>query len=163
MDYIPDVFKKPILILGCGNILFGDDGFGPAVIQHLEKHYKIPENICAIDTGTGVRELLFDIVLAEKKPEKIIIVDAVDTSQKPGEIFEIEIDAIPHNKVDDFSMHQVPTSNLLKELKNFSNVDLTVIVCQVKNIPELVKIGLSEEVEKSIPEACNLILKKAGG
>ena len=83
-DYIPDVYKKDVIILGCGNILFGDDGFGPEVIKYLEENYDIPENICAFDTGTGVREILFDIVLAEKKPQKIIIIDAVDVGKKIG-------------------------------------------------------------------------------
>ena len=159
-DYVPDVYKKDVVILGCGNILFGDDGFGPEVINYLEANYSIPENVCALDTGTGVREILFDITLSEKKPKKIIIIDAVDVGKIPGELFEIEIDDIPMNKIDDFSMHQVPTSNLLKELKDSTKVDVSVIACQVKVIPDIVTMGLSNEIQKAIPLACEMVMEK---
>lgn len=36
MNYVPKCYKKSVLVLGCGNILFGDDGFGPAVVEHLQ-------------------------------------------------------------------------------------------------------------------------------
>ncbi len=40
---LPDFCRKPILILGCGNTLFGDDGFGCAAVEYLETHYALPE------------------------------------------------------------------------------------------------------------------------
>jgi len=159
VDFIPDVYKKPILVLGCGNVLFGDDGFGPAVVEYLEKNYNIPENVCVMDTGTGVREILFTITLSEQKPKKIIIVDSVDVGRLPGEIFELSIDELPENKIDDFSLHQIPTSNLLKELKEFCKVDIKVIAVQVENIPQTVKPGLSKTLIDSIPKVCDIILK----
>lgn len=158
-DFIPDCYKKPILVLGCGNILFGDDGFGPAVIEYLEQNYKIPEDVCLMDTGTGVREVLFTIILGEKKPKKIIIVDSVDVGRSPGEIVEISIDDIPKNKIDDFSIHQLPTSNLLKDLQNLCKVEVIIIAAQVESIPKMVKPGLSESLVNSIPKTCEMIIK----
>ena len=159
-DFIPEIYKKQTVVLGCGNILFGDDGFGPAVIEHLERNYKIPDNIFVLDAGTGVREILFDLILSERKPRKVVIVDSVEIEGKePGNVFEIPIEAIPDNKIDDFSMHQLPTSNLLKELKELCDVDVTIIACQTKHIPGEVKRGLSSEVRDSIPEVCNIIMK----
>ena len=111
---IPDIPDKNVIVFGCGNILFGDDGFGPRVAEELIKNYPLPENVGVINTGTGVRNILFDIALSEKKPERIIIIDAIDAGKTPGEIFELPIDEIPEKKIDDFSMHQLPTSNLLK-------------------------------------------------
>ena len=162
-DYIPDCYRKPILVLGCGNILFGDDGFGPAVIEYLKKNLEIPEHVCIMDTGTGVREILFTLILGEKKPEKIIIVDSVDSGRSPGEIFEISIDNIPKNKINDFSLHQLPTSNLLKELQELCKVDVTIIAAQVESIPEMVKTGLSKVLIDSIPKACKMIMEKIVG
>ncbi|MFH1540412.1 MAG: coenzyme F420-reducing hydrogenase, FrhD protein [Elusimicrobiota bacterium] len=148
-----------ILVLGCGNILFGDDGFGPTVIEYLQKNYKLPENIAFIDAKTGIREILFDVILTETKPKKIIIVDSVDAKKKPGEIFEISIDELPKNKIDDFSMHQLPTSNLLKELKELCHIDIAIIACQVENIPQIDTSELSDTLKNAIPKTCELILK----
>ena len=154
---IPDIPNKKILILGCGNILFGDDGFGPYVAEELQKKYNLPENVGVINAGSSVRNILFDIALSEKKPDKIIIVDAIDAAKTPGEIFELPIDEIPENKIDDFSMHQLPTSNLLKELKDFCKVDVIIIACQVENIPEEVTASISKKITDAIPEVCKRI------
>ena len=78
---------KSILIFGCGNILFGDDGFGPAVVRELQESYVLPEDVLALDVGTSVREILFDILLSERRPERLIIVDAVDRGREPGALF----------------------------------------------------------------------------
>ena len=154
---IPDIPDKNVLVFGCGNILFGDDGFGPRVAEELIKNYPLPENVGVINTGTGVRNILFDIALSEKKPERIIIIDAIDTGKTPGEIIELPIDEIPEKKIDDFSMHQLPTSNLLKELKDFCKVDVIVIACQVENIPTEVSTTISKKLIDVIPEICKRI------
>src|SRR4030042_5830296 len=154
---IPDIPNKKILILGCGNILFGDDGFGPLVAEELQKNYNLPENVGVINAGSSVRNIMFDIALSEKKPGKIIIVDAIDAAKTPGEIFELQIDEIPEKKIDDFSMHQLPTSNLLKELKDFCKVDIVIIACQVENIPEEVTTSISKKITDAIPEVCKRI------
>jgi len=157
MDIASSFCNYNILILGCGNILFGDDGFGPCVAEELQKNYNLPENVGVINAGSSVRNILFDIALSEKKPGKIIIVDAIDAAKTPGEIFELPIDEIPENKIDDFSMHQLPTSNLLKELKDFCKVDVIIIACQVENIPEEVTASISKKITDAIPEVCKRI------
>ena len=157
---IPDYCTKPVLILGCGNILFGDDGFGPEVVEYLKQNYSIPENTEVINAGCSVRNILFDIILSSKKPEKIIIIDAVDMGRVPGEFFEVPIEDIPENKIDDFSMHQLPTSNLLKELKFLCNLYVKVYACQPENIPESVCVGLSKKLNGIIPEICKLLINE---
>lgn len=157
MENIPSYCNYNVLILGCGNILFGDDGFGPLVAEELRKNYNLPENAGVINAGSSVRNILFDIALSEKKPDKIIIIDAIDAGKTPGEIFELPIDEIPEKKIDDFSMHQLPTSNLLKELKDFCKVDIVIIACQVENIPEEVTASISKKITDAIPEVCKRI------
>jgi coenzyme F420 hydrogenase subunit delta len=150
MEKLPIYCRKNILIAGCGNKLFGDDGFGPEVVEYLINHYSIPDDICLLDVGTGIRKILFTISLSEIRPEVIVIIDAVDKGKKPGEIFDISVDEIPTEKIDDFSIHQVPSSNLLKELQDLCSVKVRIMACQIKTIPETVQPGLSEPVEKAV-------------
>ncbi|MEW5843196.1 MAG: hydrogenase maturation protease [Bacteroidota bacterium] len=154
--------EKEILVLGCGNILFGDDGFGPEVVEYLQKSFQIPSNVFVCNTGLSVREILFNIILSEKKPKKIIIVDAVDFGKNAGLTFQLDVNDMPEIKCDDFSMHQAPTSNLLKELKNNCGVETKIIVVQIKLIPEEVSVGLTREVKNSIPAACKMIMDEIG-
>ena len=153
----PEWYDKSILILGCGNTLLGDDGFGPAVAQHLRGNFTIPADVCVFDAGTSVREILFDTVLSDKKPSRIIIVDAIDCGREPGELFLLDIDSLPKIKLDDFSMHQIPTSNLLCELQNHCGIEVIVIACQVTNTCDSVNPGLSMSVEKAVKSAAESI------
>jgi len=160
MEQLPVYCRKEILIAGCGNSLFGDDGFGPEVVEYLLGHYEIPNNICLLDVGTGIRKILFTISLSEPRPKVIVIIDAVDKGRKPGEIFEIALAEIPKEKIDDFSIHQVPSSNLLKELQDFCSVKVRVMACQIKTIPETMQSGLSEPVKKAVPLMAQKIVKE---
>jgi coenzyme F420 hydrogenase subunit delta len=148
-----DWYDKRILILGCGNILFGDDGFGPAVARRCLEACLIPSDVSVLNAGTSVRNILFDVLLAEDKPSRIVILDAIDCGREPGEIFDLDLDAYPRHKVDDFSMHQVPTSNLLRELRDLGGVAVSVLACQVGHIPQEVSPGLSAPVAESVERA----------
>jgi coenzyme F420 hydrogenase subunit delta len=156
----PEWYDKSILILGCGNILFGDDGFGPAVAQHLQDNFTIPSDVCVFNAGTSVRNILFDTMLSDKKPSKIVIVDAMDFEREPGEIFAIDLDSYPKIKLDDFSMHQIPTSNLLRELRDFCGIEVIVTACQIESIPESVKPGLSDTVKAAVKRAAEMLARE---
>ncbi|MHC4536826.1 MAG: hydrogenase maturation protease [Planctomycetota bacterium] len=156
----PEWYDKSILILGCGNVLLEDDGFGPAVAQQLQRDFTIPSDVCVLDTGTSVREILFDTILSDKKPSKIVIIDAMDCGLEPGELFNMDIDSYPEVKLDDFSLHQVPTSNLLRELRDLCGIEIVVVACQVAGACDSVNPGLSEPVNKAVGQAVEMIAKE---
>jgi coenzyme F420 hydrogenase subunit delta len=159
-DAAPDYCVKPVLILGCGNILFGDDGFGCALAELLEAHPERPETACVLDAGTGVRKLLFTICLSPVRPRRILILDAIDLGRMPGEWFEIDPADIPAVKLDDFSLHQIPTSNLLRELQQHTNVEVRVLACQTGALPGEVLPGLSEPLRRALPEAAAWVARE---
>jgi coenzyme F420 hydrogenase subunit delta len=155
---LPEYCRKPTLILGCGNILFGDDGFGCAVVDYLEAHTALPEDVCLLDVGTGVRKVLFTLCLSPMRPRRLLILDALDVGREPGELFEIDPKSIPAIKLDDFSMHQLPTSNLLRELEEQCGVEVRVLGCQTAPLPEEICPGLSEPVRRTLPQAAERVV-----
>jgi len=161
-ETVPEYVKKRVLILGVGNILFGDDGFGPAVADHLLKNYRIPDDVYVMDVGIGAGDVLFTVALSQEKPERIIVLDAVDVKRKPAEVFELLIDDLPANKITDFSMHLFPSTNLLKELRDQMGVDVVILACQVERIPDSVSPGLSDAVRQALPKAAEMALELAG-
>ena len=152
---LPEFCRKPTLVLGCGNVLFGDDGFGCAVVDYLERHYSVSEDTCLLDVGTGVRKLLFTLCLSPTRPKRLLILDAIDAGRSPGEIFEIDPSEIPAVKLDDFSLHQLPTSNLLRELQETCGVEVRVLACQTGPLPEEISQGLSKEISAAVPRAAH--------
>lgn len=157
---LPTYCRRPTLILGCGNQLFGDDGFGCAVVEYIEAHYSLPEAVCLLDAGTGVRKLLFTLCLSPKRPERLLIIDAIDRGRTPGEIFEIDLSEIPVLKLDDFSLHQVPTSNLLRDLQKSCGVEVRVLACQTGPLPKEISPGLSSALAAAVPRAAEWLVKE---
>ena len=150
---LPEFCRKPTLILGCGNMLFGDDGFGCALVEHLEAHVRVPDEVCLLDVGTGVRKLLFTLCLSPVRPHRLLILDGVDRARPPGEVFEIDLGEIPAEKLDDFSIHHVPTTNLLRDLHEHCGVEVRVLACQTGPLPDAVRPGLSEAMRAALPRA----------
>lgn len=154
------------VVLGCGNTLLGDDGFGPRVIEALENQpdlfdTSLSPDVQFVDAGTAIYGFLFDILLSDSKPRKVIVVDAVDLpGKRPGEVFEIDMDLISPAKAIDFSPHQFPGMNLLKEIRDETSVCTHVLAVQIASMPAEVSPGLSPSVERAIPDMCALILDR---
>ena len=155
---IQEMFEKEILIFGCGNILMGDDGFGPAVIAHLCANHDLPPHVMAEDIGTSIGDFLFDLILSPDKPRQIVILDAVSQpGRKPGDLFDLPLSLIPENKVGDFCMHQFPSVNLLMEL-NQAGIDVCILAVQMSALPDTIGPGLSPAVQNAVPTACDRLL-----
>jgi len=113
-----------------------------------------------LDAGTGVRKLLFTLCLSSARPQRLLIVDAIDAGRSVGEIFEIDPAEIPPVKLDDFSLHQLPTSNLLRELQECCGVEVRVLACQTGPLPEEISQGLSEGISSAIPRAAEWLVQE---
>jgi coenzyme F420 hydrogenase subunit delta len=161
-DATPQYCACETLVLGCGNELFGDDGFGPAVARRLRERPDLPDSVLAMDVGTSVREVLFNVVLSAVRPRRVIVVDAVDMGRAPGAVWTIEAGDLPLVKLDDFSMHQLPTSNLLRELCELGAAEVTCVVGQVSAVPPEVRPGLSAPLERAVERAVEMTLGLCG-
>lgn len=156
-----DYCKEHVLIIGCGNPLFGDDGFGPAVIKELEGRPRL-EGIYLLDAGTSARNVLFNIMLSEKVPDAIVIIDSIGKGKGPGKVFELQMDELTVEKSDDFQFHFVPAGNMLRQIRDEKGVRVIIIACEAVTIPrETMYMGLSDEVRAAIPVAADLALKRA--
>jgi coenzyme F420 hydrogenase subunit delta len=156
---VPEYCACDVLVLGCGNELFGDDGFGPAVARQLCTSRDLPRDVCVMDVGTSVRQVLFDVLLSPVRPRRVVVVDAVDLGRRPGEVWCIEAHELPEVKLDDFSMHQVPTSNMLAELSRLAGVEVTCVVGQVSSFPQEVQPGLSDLMQQVVGRAAEVVLE----
>ena len=158
-----ELATKRVLIFGCGNVLLGDDGFGPAVIEELRRR-ELPGDAHAEDVGTSIRGVLFDIALMDRRPEHIIVLDAADQpGREPGEVYEISVDEIPERKIVDYSFHQFPTTNLLKEIQEECGVRVTVVVAQTAARLEEVRPGLSGPMRAAVDLAADRVIGLAAG
>lgn len=153
--------KYSTVIYGVGNMVMGDDGVGPEVINELQRRACLPDDVNAVDADTGVRDYLFDYILTDVgRPDRIILIDAVDMEgHKPGEVFQLALDEIPENKVHNFTLHQFANVNLLAELQDNTAMKIIFLAVQVEHIPKEISPGLSEPVAAAVMTVCDMIMK----
>jgi hydrogenase maturation protease len=79
-----------IRVLGLGNVLMSDDGFGPFVVRVLEAAYECPHGVEFVDAGTPGLDLTPFLL----DTEAVVFVDTVTSRGEPGEIRIYDRDAI---------------------------------------------------------------------
>jgi hydrogenase maturation protease len=72
----------PARVVGLGNVLLGDDGFGPLVIERFRAEYECDPNVEVLDLGTPG----LDLVPYLQDAALVVIVDAVNAAGNPGSL-----------------------------------------------------------------------------
>lgn len=146
-----------IVVAGCGNPLFADDGFGPAVIEEMQ-NLSLPDNVLIVDAGLGGPHFIFTL-LDPEQTKKLIIVDIADFDAKPGSITKLRIEDLPPGAYRD--AHSWDLAEPLQRIKD--RIEVTIIGCQPAKVtaPEFC-IGLSEELQEAIPKTIRVILDTIG-
>jgi coenzyme F420 hydrogenase subunit delta len=152
-----DTLYPEIVVAGCGNPLFADDGFGPAVVESLQG-LELPDNVRVVDAGLGGPHFVFTLLQPEST-KRLIIVDIADFGGEPGELRWLTVEELPVGSYRD--AHSWDLTEPLQRIKD--EIDIRVLACQKKHVsaPEM-EIGITEEVEKAIPCAVSEILKEIG-
>jgi len=80
-----------VLIIGIGNLLWADEGFGVRAVEAMHRLYKWPENVRLMDGGTQGLYLVQHV----READILIVFDAVDYGLPPGTIKLVEGDEVP--------------------------------------------------------------------
>jgi coenzyme F420 hydrogenase subunit delta len=146
-----------IVIAGCGNPLFADDGFGPEVIEEMQK-LALPDNVAIIDAGLGGPHFIFTL-LDPEVTKKLVIVDIADFGAEPGTIAKFRVEDLPPGAYRD--AHSWDLTEPLQRIKD--QIEITIIGCQPARVtsPEF-DIGLSEELQSAVPKMIRVILETIG-
>ncbi len=80
-----------ILVLGIGNVLWADEGFGVRCIEHLAENWALPDTVHLMDGGTQGLYLLPFL----EDADALIVFDAVDYGLPPGTMKIVENDEVP--------------------------------------------------------------------
>jgi len=154
-----ELCSPEVLVLGCGNPLYGDDGFGPEVVRYLKKHFPLPPGVRLQEVGTLLREVLLEVGLSPSPPKKLIIVDAVKLpGRSPGEVFELDLAQLPRLTAADLSIHQFPPGEFFRNLKENTGMALHFLLAQGVHFPQTPEPGLSGALTRALPEAARRIL-----
>jgi hydrogenase maturation protease len=79
------------LVLGIGNLLWADEGFGVRCVERLLERFELPASVLALDGGTQGLYLLPYV----QQAERLIVFDAIDYGLVPGTLREVRDDQVP--------------------------------------------------------------------
>ncbi len=83
--------EKNILILGIGNLLWADEGFGVRAVEEFHRLYETPDNVTLLDGGTQGIYLVQHV----RDADVLIVFDAVDYGLPPGTMKRVEDQEVP--------------------------------------------------------------------
>ena len=131
---------------GVGNVLRGDDGFGPAVVARLGD---VPAGVETIETGIGGVALLQELLAG---CDGFVLVDAVDRGAAPGTLFELRPEVGEAVHVAD--VHLANPDRVLSMAKTMGALParVRIVGCQPAEVDELGQ-GLSAVVEAAVGPA----------
>ncbi len=153
--------KLRALVVGIGNVLRGDDGFGVEVARRLQALPDVTARAKVIEVGIGGIHLVQELMDGY---DLLVIVDAVDRGGDPGRLYVLELDvpsapsALEAWERDLTDMHEAVPSKTLIMARALSVLPARVLLvgCQPART-DAVEIGLSPGVERAALEAIDRI------
>ena len=145
------------LVLGIGNVLYADEGFGVRAVEALNVRYQFPSAVRVMDGGTQGIFLLPWV----RSTQRLLIFDAIDFGLAPGELRLIRDNDVPcFMGAKKVSMHQAGFQEVLASAALSGDYPKQLALVGVQ--PEILDDyggSLTARVKPRIPEAIDLALQ----
>lgn len=137
---------SPVMVIGIGNLLMGDEGVGVHAIDRLRQR-PWPDHVSLLDGGTGGFHLLEYL---QGQP-RVVMIDATTDGQAPGTVSELR----PRYAADfprSLTAHDIGLRDLMDAVVLVGGwPDVTLITVSIAEVAPMV-ITLSPAVEAALPE-----------
>ena len=143
-----------ILVLGIGNVLWADEGFGVRCVEALASTVALPESVRLLDGGTQGLYLLPFL----EEAEALLVFDAIDYGLEPGTLKLVRDDEVPaFMGARKMSLHQTGFQDVIATAQLLGRCPhkLTLIGCQPVELEDYGG-GLRPQVAAAIPGALDL-------
>lgn len=147
-------------VLGIGNLLLRDEGFGAHLIRYLEARYVFPDTVRLTDGGTSGIFLssFFEVV------NSVLIVDVIRSDEPPGTILRFTQDELKARSVRfRMSPHQVGVLEILEICKLREKAPGHVDFLGIVPLDISTGIGLSPVLEERLPVVSAMVLDYLDG
>jgi hydrogenase maturation protease len=117
------------LVLGIGNILWADEGFGVRAVEAFHRAFEVPDGVTVLDGGTQGLYLVEFVEAAER----LLVFDAIDYGLPPGTLKVVRDEEVPKfTGAKKMSLHQTGFQEVLSaaDLLGRYPEHLALIGCQ---------------------------------
>ncbi|MBU2702373.1 hydrogenase maturation protease [Sporomusaceae bacterium BoRhaA] len=127
-----------ITVLGIGNILLQDEGFGVRIIEKLHRRYQFSDAVQVLDGGTLGMDLLRFIT----GTTKLLVVDAISGGRPPGTFYRFAGNEVKAYFRDKVSLHELGIKDVLAVLEVLGEPIAEVVVIGVEAATAVFEPGL---------------------
>jgi hydrogenase maturation protease len=142
-------------VIGLGNPLMGDDGFGLVALARLRDEWML-DGVELADGGTWGMSLLPLI----EDADRVVLLDAIASGAEPGDVVVLERERLPIYLTRKLSPHQVDMRDVLATAEWRGKLPAETVAIGVE--PSVVTMGLelSPEVEKAVDAAIWVVIAR---
>jgi len=127
---------KHVCVIGLGNVLLGDDGFGPLAVEMFRCKYECGSNVEALDLGTPG----LDLAPYLYGKDLVVIADAVHAGEKPGTLcIYCEADLFSRRAQLRLTAHDPGVQECIAQLRVAGHAPSELIIVGV--VPESCALG----------------------
>ncbi|HDS15520.1 MAG TPA: hydrogenase maturation protease [Proteobacteria bacterium] len=135
-------------ILGLGNTLLGDEGFGVFFLQKLVDKYDFPETVQLVDGGTLGYGLLDTISACER----LLVIDIIKSGDRPGSLYRFTRAEMELRLPPPTSAHEVEFLDVLYKAEMMGRLPETVFLCITpEKYGGQMEIGLTPAMYEAFP------------
>lgn len=138
--------ERRILVVGVGNVLHGDDGFGVEVAWRLAKE-SLPSSVKVMETGIGGMSIIQELMQGY---DAVLIIDAHDSGATPGTLRLVE-PVLP--ELADLDAHQL--RDYFADTHYATPLRALAFAQRIGRLPSLVRV-LGCEPESHVPMSMGL-------
>jgi len=123
------------LILGIGNILWADEGFGVRAVEAFHQRYEMPADVTVLDGGTQGLYLVNFL----QDVDTLLVFDAIDYGLQPGTLKIVRDDEVPKfTGAKKMSLHQTGFQEVLSaaDLLGAYPRRLALVGCQPQDLED---------------------------
>ena len=146
----PDA-TEPVLVLGIGNVLLGDEGVGVEVVRALDRR-DLPEGVSCLDGGTGGFVLLGPLLDAQE----VILIDATADGQPTGSLRRLE-PRFSRDYPRTLTAHDIGLKDLLDAFYLLGRTPRVTLFAISVDPPQEIGIGLSAALRERMPAIVDTI------
>ena len=147
----------PLLVLGLGNVLLGDDGVGAAAVALLLDRYQPPPDVRVLDGGTLGLSLLPYL----EEADTVILVDAIRADAAPGSLVRLDGAEVAPAVATRLSPHQIGVADLLDGARWLDRYPTRLVLHGI--VPDAIDlaVGLSPDVARSLSDLVERVVDEA--
>lgn len=142
------------VILGIGNVLLGDEGFGVHFVRWLSGQYLFPGSVRIVDGGVlgyGLLDTVCDC-------GHLLVIDAIRPGDEPGAIYRLTREELEARNPPAASAHEVAFMDVLCKAELMGEAPGVVFLCIVPGCCADMDLEMSPGMREKFPVVAELLL-----